>query len=320
MTFSPSSATRMIATPVGASTSLDLEPDSGRAEPGERLARPFAIAADATHHADVRVEPGRSDRLVRPLAARHPFERGAAQCLPGSRERSTLVTRSRLIDPTTVRAQAASARRSTDARSRFSRRSNSPAQSDERSGTDVDARHVCETLQRAHEDGELEVRLRDACRIRGDAGALQAPAPTRAARLHRARRTRSGLRRGRIRARADSGRADGRAPQRGLGAIGRMTQRCVACAGRRRIGVAARPALEQAAERECRGLARAELADEPARRHPLRRVILEDVGPAGLSGAIVDMTRPLPLPEGSSACGGFCHRPVVRAHHGDAPV
>jgi len=37
----------------------------------------------------------------------------------------------------------------------------------------VDACHVRKTLQRAHEDGELEVRLRHARRVRADAGASQ---------------------------------------------------------------------------------------------------------------------------------------------------
>jgi len=73
--------------------------------------------------------------------------------------------------------------------------------------------------------------------------------------------------------------------ERSLGAIGRVSQRRVTCTGRRRIGIAARPAFEQPAERERCGFARAELTDEPPCRGPFRRVVLEDVGPAGLSGA-----------------------------------
>ena len=73
--------------------------------------------------------------------------------------------------------------------------------------------------------------------------------------------------------------------QRGLDAIGRMTQRSVTRPCRRRIGVPARPALEQATERERRGLARAKLADEPPRRRPLRGVVFQHVGPTGLPGA-----------------------------------
>ena len=71
----------------------------------------------------------------------------------------------------------------------------------------------------------------------------------------------------------------------GLGPIGRVSKGRVACTGCRRIGIAARPAFEEATERERCRFTRAELTDEATRGDPLRRVILEDVGPAGLSGA-----------------------------------
>jgi len=73
--------------------------------------------------------------------------------------------------------------------------------------------------------------------------------------------------------------------ERGLDAIGRMTERSVTRPCRRRIGIPARPALQQATERERRGLARAELADEPSRRCPLCGVVFQHVGPTGLPGA-----------------------------------
>ena len=46
ITFSPSSSTRMIATPVGASTCFDVQRDAGFAETGQRLAG-IRVAADA---------------------------------------------------------------------------------------------------------------------------------------------------------------------------------------------------------------------------------------------------------------------------------
>ena len=73
--------------------------------------------------------------------------------------------------------------------------------------------------------------------------------------------------------------------ERGLDTVGGMSKRSLAPARRGRERVAARPALEQAAEGERRGLARSELADQPPRGDPLRRVILQHVGPAGLSGS-----------------------------------
>jgi hypothetical protein len=73
--------------------------------------------------------------------------------------------------------------------------------------------------------------------------------------------------------------------KRGLDPIGRMSQGGVTRARSRGIRIAARPALEQTAKRKRRSLARTELADETSSSRPLRGVILQHVGPAGLSGA-----------------------------------
>ena len=65
----------------------------------------------------------------------------------------------------------------------------------------------------------------------------------------------------------------------GLDAVGRTAQRRLAPPCGRRLGVAARPALEQAAEREPRRLARADLRDETLRGRPLGRMLLEHIRP-----------------------------------------
>ena len=75
------------------------------------------------------------------------------------------------------------------------------------------------------------------------------------------------------------------ARQRGLGPVGGMSQGRLTRAGGGRVRVAAPPALEQPAVGERRRLAGPELSHEPSGRGPLRSVVLEDVGPAWLSGA-----------------------------------
>ena len=73
--------------------------------------------------------------------------------------------------------------------------------------------------------------------------------------------------------------------QGGLGAVGCVPQRRVARTRGGGPGVAAPPALEQPAVGERRRLARPELSHEPSGRGPLRSMVLEDVGPAWLSGS-----------------------------------
>ena len=85
MTFSPSSATRMIATPVGASTSRTSSWTPAARSPASASSA-IRIGADTTDHADVRAEPGGGDSLVRSFSAWDPLERGAAQSLPGTRQ------------------------------------------------------------------------------------------------------------------------------------------------------------------------------------------------------------------------------------------
>jgi len=64
---------------------FDVQSDAGFAKTGERFAC-IRVLADAADHADVGVEPGCGDGLVRSLAARYPFEPSAAHGLARSRE------------------------------------------------------------------------------------------------------------------------------------------------------------------------------------------------------------------------------------------
>src|ERR1700730_17643129 len=173
MTFSPSSATRMIATPVGASTS--------RASSWTPAARSQASASSAI--GSLPMAP--TSRTFGPRRAAAPawfapFPPGTRSRVaplrvsPGRGRRSTLVTRSRLIDPTTVRLVSGSKC------AQVGLRAVEVLAQIEEAGPErgavrhrVDAGHVGEALQRPHEDGELEVRLRDARRVRADARALQ---------------------------------------------------------------------------------------------------------------------------------------------------
>jgi hypothetical protein len=222
---------------------------------------------------------------------------------PGRGSRSTFATRSRLIDPTTESSKALACdagqwrSRGLGSRDRLSgkcaqveRRAFQvlaqveQARPKRRSVRDrLDPSHVGKALQRTDEHGELEIGLRDPRRADAHPGPLQHRRPVD-------QLTRSGtavpgpsfgplgleLQQVPIERPAEAG-------NRGLGAVGSMAQRGLARAGSRRIRVTARPALEQPAEGEGGGLARAELADETERGRPLRRVIVQHVRPAGLS-------------------------------------
>ena len=72
------------------------------------------------------------------------------------------------------------------------------------------------------------------------------------------------------------------ARKRRLDAVGRVPERRLACTRGRGHGLAAVPALEQAAERERRRLARAQLLRQAARRPIGGRVLADHLAPAGL--------------------------------------
>ena len=165
-------------------------------------------------------------------------------------------------------AQAARALRSS-ARPlrRFSRRSKRPAQSRPDPASSA-CRSGPEALERPHEDGQLEVRLRDSRRRSVDAGAGEHRLPLDELRAHRARRTTTGPPPGRTRARAGSAQRPFEAREGGLRAVGRAAQGRLAPAGRRRRRFSTRPALQQPAERQRRDLARAQLRDETLRGRP----------------------------------------------------
>ena len=80
--FSPSAATTISATPVGAVRLADAgEVDAALVEQRQRLARE-GIAPDRAGHRDARAEPRRRERLVRSLPAGHALEGRVGQRLP----------------------------------------------------------------------------------------------------------------------------------------------------------------------------------------------------------------------------------------------
>src|SRR5207245_11305025 len=93
---------------------------------------------------------------------------------PGRGSVLTLVTRSRLIDPTTVRLRSGGKRAQVDRRALEILAEVEQAGPERRAvGHRLDAGHVGEALQRAHEYGELEICLCNARRIHADSGAPQ---------------------------------------------------------------------------------------------------------------------------------------------------
>src|SRR5919201_5896352 len=91
---------------------------------------------------------------------------------PGCGSRSTFATRSRLTEPTTVSSGGKRAQVADRALEVFAQ-VEQPGPQRRAVRCRVDAGHVREALQRAHEHRELEIRLRHADRRRGDARALE---------------------------------------------------------------------------------------------------------------------------------------------------
>ena len=144
---------------------------------------------------------------------------------------------------------------------------------------------VREALQRANHDRELEVGLRDAHRRRMDSRAAEHRLPRHqlggaGTAVPRAALGALGLELEQVAVERllEPG-------QRRLDPVGGVAESCFPAARGRRLRLAARPPLEQPAERERRRLARRQLEDQPPRRRLLRRVIGEDVGPARAAGA-----------------------------------
>ena len=105
--------------------------------------------------------------------------------------------------------------------------------------------------------------------------------------------------------------------ERGLDAVGRVPERGLRAAGRRRLRVAARPALEQPAERERRDLDGDELRDQPPRGRPRPGVRGDRLRPRRAACSVE--LKPRPPREGSSAAGACGRRRAVRFRRGCAP-
>src|SRR5262249_2223300 len=138
---------------------------------------------------------------------------------------------------------------------------------------------VGQSLERAYEDGELQVSLRDADRACVDAGAVQDRLPLE--QLRRARGAVPGAAFCVVGFQLEQVAAERhlQTRERGLRAVGRTSQCRLApprCGGLR---FPPRPPLEQAAEGKRARLTGAELPDEPPRGFLLRRVVLQHVRP-----------------------------------------
>ena len=154
------------------------------------------------------------------------------------------------------------ARSSSRARpSRFSRRSNRPAQVSPRRSSTASGPSRRALRARAR---RLRARGRRPRRgaLRRGRRLVRGQAPSRRARRHSARRTTIDPRRVGLELDEVAAERQLETGQGCLDAIGRTAQRGLTVAGRRRIGLAARPALEQPAEREGRDFERDELGDQ----------------------------------------------------------
>src|SRR5919106_3343480 len=175
---------------------------------------------------------------------------------PGCGSRSQRATRSRLTLPTTVRLGGKRAQVVETAVEQVL------AQVEEAGPERVAVRHrldprgVGEALERSHEDGELEVGVRDAVRGGDDAGALQDGVPLEY--LPRTRLAVPGAPLGALRLELEKEASERplEADERRLRALRGPAEGRLATPGRARLRLAARPALEQAAEREPGHLAR----------------------------------------------------------------
>ena len=312
----------MRATPVGPSTFVTSSSQPRLPQPGQRLVREL-VRADGADEPHLGAEPRRGDGLVRALPPGMAVERGVRSRSPRAAAAArTRATRSRFADPTTVsEAQAASARKSSTARpSRFSRRSKSPAHSDERSGVERDACRGRQTLERADEHGQLEVGLRDP--HRGDA------------RRPRERRTGlpleqlggsrlavpgAALARARARARAGSAPSGRSSPASAVSARSAARRKRGLALRRRR---AARP--RRAPSARAAGRTRAQptshadsCAISAGGRSRRRRARRATSAPARLAHGPVLI--PPPRPAGSSAAAAFGRRSAARRRRGGAP-
>ena len=261
-----------------------------RRPPGSRPCRP----GRARSVAPVTVSPGRGSRSH----ARDEVEVDRAD----DDDRWRRVTRAQ-ASPTAASAHAQGPRSSTVEPSSVSRRSKSPAQSEERSGARVEPGGVGEALERAHEHGQLEVDRRDAVRARADAGARRAPgrhstsSPAPGPAVPRAALGPVGLELEQV---ADERRLE--PGERRLDAVGRVAERRLARARPSPGSASPRPQRSSSRQKASAAASHARsCADEPPRRAPASPPFaLEHVRPSPASALDLDHH-------------GEDHRPAARA-------
>src|SRR5262249_32374003 len=262
--FSPSSATKISAIPVvptrctSSSTPAAISPASASSASGSSPTAPtmrtFAPSFAAATAWFAPLPPGtRSTSVPKSVSP----ARGSA---------ATRATRSRLIEPTTVRSGG-------DGTQVVQRPAEQVLTQVEQAGPQraaVDRRleaHLCrEPFERAHQHRELEVHLRHPVGRDLHTGPLEHRLPVDELARPRFAEPRLALGDARLELEQVPAERILEPGQRGLHAVGSTPQRRLAAPRRRRVGIAPRPLLEQPAERERGHLDRNELIDQLARR------------------------------------------------------
>src|SRR5688572_13071923 len=242
--FSPASLTRISAMPVLERTTCVRE----RSTPARRSSRTASVPNSSSPTAPTKrtCAPSRAAATAwfAPLPPGTYSRSALVSVSPGRGSFSTRATRSRLIEPTTAtlggkRAQIVEAA------------VEQVLAEVEEAGPErvavryrLDSRRVGKPLERAHEDCELEVGVRDAVRSSDDAGALQDGVPFE--HLPRPRLAVPGAPLGATRLELEQETTQ-RVLQAGQGCLGALrgpAEGRLAPLGSRRVGLAARPALE----------------------------------------------------------------------------
>src|SRR5947209_831359 len=268
ISFSPSASTVMSATPVGPSTRFSrssLTPARSSSASASAASSSFPTHAISSTSAPRRAA---ATAWFAPLPPGMRLNVAPVTVSPGRGRRSARATRSTLIDPTTVRRTAGTWENLGDgqdaevveraaeqvlAQVEEARPENGAV------GDELDARRVGEPFERAHEHGQLEVRLRDALRRNAHTGPVEDRLPVEQLRRARPSVPRPPFHRVGLQLEQVAIERPLQARERSLDAVGGTAQRRLPSAGRRRLRLPARPLLEQPAERERGRFAGAEL-------------------------------------------------------------
>src|SRR5215203_5136060 len=273
----------MTATPVGVSTST-----TSRSQPASRSPDSASSANESRPTAPTKRT--RAPRRAAPTAWFAPLPPGAVKnsasvsVSPGLGRRSTRATRSRFAEPTTVSATSGGKRAQVLDRApeQVLAQVEEPGPERRAVGSRAHPGGRRETLERSHENGQLEIGLRHP--HLGDAHARPCEHRAPVQELGDARLSVPGAALGMLGLELEKV-ARERALQAGecrLRSLGRAAERRLAPPGGARLRLSPTPALQQPAEGERRDLARRQLRDEACRGVLLGGVFGEDVGPTWL--------------------------------------